>query len=407
MLRQSKDLAAKKLDREFRWKQRDEMGILGQSFERTRQSLAALFRELEQINTRALDQAAELTAVNESLNAEVDERRRAEAALIHHQEKLEEIIGQRTAELTQSNQELKQEIQDRLRAETERRAIAVKLQRAEKMEAIGTLAGGVAHDLNNILSGIVSYPELILMDIPQDSPLHAPLQTIQKAGEKAAFIVQDLLTLARRGVATTEALDMVAVVSDYLDSPEHRKLLESHPGVNVETDFNTGGLSIKGSRVHITKTMMNLVSNAAEAIPETGTVRITIDHRYTEAAEANDNRSPAGDNLILTVSDTGSGIRPEDLEHVFEPFYTTKVMGKSGSGLGMAVVWGTVIDHNGHIDIQSEVGRGTTVSIYLPAGRYAGPAAPAGADGVHRCGKPDHPGGGRRRRSASYHRWHA
>ena len=375
LLRQSEDLSGKKLDREFRWTQRDEMGILGQSFEHTRQSLAVLFLELEQINAHALGQAAELKAVNKNLQAEVAERRRVEAAMIDHQETLEEIIGQRTAELTQSNQELKQEIKDRLRAETEHREIEIKLQRAEKMEALGTLAGGVAHDLNNILSGIVSYPELILLDIPQDSPMHAPLQTIQKAGEKAAFIVQDLLTLARRGVSTTEILDLIEVVSDYLESPEHRKRLESHPGVKVETDFNTGGLNIKGSRVHITKTMMNLVSNAAEAIPETGTVRITIDHGHTDAPEADGKRSPTGHLLVVSVSDTGSGIRREDLEHVFEPFYTTKVMGKSGSGLGMAVVWGTVKDHNGRIDIQSEVGRGTTVAIYLPAARYAKPVA--------------------------------
>ncbi len=376
LLRQSEDLSAKKLDREFCWTQRDEMGILGQSFERTRRSLATLFKELEQTNTRALDQAAELKQVNETLKTEVAERRRAETALIHHQETLEEIIGQRTAELTESNRELKQEIEDRLRAEAERREIEIKLQRAEKMEALGTLAGGVAHDLNNILSGIVSYPELILMDLPQESPLHAPLQTIQKAGEKAAFIVQDLLTLARRGVATTEALNLIDVVADYLKSPEHCKILESHPGVQVETQFNTGGLTIKGSRVHITKTIMNLVSNAAEAIPETGIVRITIDPLRTAAHAGGDKSPPAGDLLMLSVSDTGSGIRREDLEYVFEPFYTTKVMGKSGSGLGMAVVWGTVKDHNGRIDIQSEVGRGTTVTIYFPAAQPAEPVAP-------------------------------
>lgn len=371
LLHQSENLAEKKLDHEFRWIQKDEMGILGQSFERTRQSLAALFQELEQTHAHVVGQAAELTKTNENLQIEVAERRRIEAALIHHQEKLEDIIAKRTAELTQSNRELKQEIKDRLQAETERREIEIRLQRAEKMEALGTLAGGVAHDLNNILSGIVSYPELLLLDIPQDSPLHDPLRMIQQSGERAAVVVQDLLTLARRGVAANEVLDLAKVVSDYLDSPEYRKLLETHAGVEVKTDFNTNGLAIKGSRVHITKTLMNLVSNAAEAIPETGTIRITINQHHTDMLEAGDRAVPPGDLLMLSVSDTGSGIRPEDLEHVFEPFYTTKVMGKSGSGLGMAVVWGTVEDHNGHIDIQSKEGLGTKVTICFPADRYA------------------------------------
>ena len=367
LLRQSKDLADIKLNQEFRWEQKDEMGTLGQSFEHTRKSLAAFFLKLKQSNARAVEQTAELKRVNTNLEQEMAERRRTEAALIDHKEKLEEIISQRTDELTKSNQELEREIKDRLQAETERKAIGIKLKHAEKMEDLGTLAGGVAHDLNNILSGIVSYPDLILMDIPEDSPIHAPLLTIQKAGEKAAVIVQDLLTLARRGVAANEVMDLSEVVSDYLDSPEHCKMLESHPQIMVKTKFNTGGLSIAGSRVHITKTVMNLVSNAIEAIQKNGVIQISIDHLHTDASKKDLKFKSEEAVLVLSVSDTGSGIREEDLEHVFEPFYTTKVMGQSGSGLGMAVVWGTVDDHNGHIEIQSEVGHGTIVTIYLPA----------------------------------------
>lgn len=371
LLHQSEELASKKLDQEFCWMQRDEMGILGQSFEQTRKSLAALFQELEESNARVVGQAAELTKSNEKLQIEVAERCRIGAALIDQQEKLEELISKRTDELTRSNIELKQEIQDRLRVETERREIEIRLQRAEKMEALGTLAGGVAHDLNNILSGIVSYPELLLLDIPPDNPLHNPLQIIQRAGERATIVVQDLLTLARRGVAVNEVLDLVKVVSDYLESPECRKLFDSHSGVKLETHFNSGGLRIKGSPVHIAKAVMNLVSNAAEAITESGTITITIDHHYANEPESDGKGLPSGDLIILSVSDTGSGMRSQDLEHVFEPFYTTKVMGKSGSGLGMAVVWGTVKDHNGHIDIQSKEGAGTKVIIYLPAGQYS------------------------------------
>lgn len=373
LLRQSEDLAEKKFDQAFRWTRKDEMGIIGQSLEQTRQSLADLFFELEQSRAHTLYQVAEIKNINAKLETEVTERQRAEAALIDHRKKLEKIITQRTTELAKTNRKLKQEIKDRLRVESERKTFEIKLQRAEKMGVLGTLAGRVAHELNNILAGIVSYPDLILMDIPKDSPIHPPLLTIQKAGEKAAVIVRDLLTLARRNVDTTEAVDLSEIVLEYLNSPEYSKLLESHPGIDVKTEFDTGGLKLTGSRVHITKTVMNLVSNAVKAIPETGVIRISVHHGHIPPAMMNIRQSkqrPEEECLILKVSDTGPGIRPEDLEHLFKPFYTTKIMGKSGSGLEMAMVWETVNDHNGYIDIQSEIGRGTEVTICFPTSHH-------------------------------------
>jgi len=120
------------------------------------------------------------------------------------------------------------------KAEQEKKNLEAQLQRAHKMESLGTLAGGVAHDLNNVLGGIVSYPELLLMQIPQDDPLRKPISIIRKSGEKAAAIVQDLLTLARRGVSVAEVVDIKKIIQDYLKSPEHEKLLEFHPNVQFE-----------------------------------------------------------------------------------------------------------------------------------------------------------------------------
>jgi PAS domain S-box-containing protein len=255
------------------------------------------------------------------------------------------------------------------RAEQERKELQVQLQRAQKMEAIGTLAGGVAHDLNNILSGIVSYPELLLMDLPEDSPLRRPIQTIKKSGEKAAAIVQDLLTLARRGVETTEVVDLNQIVTDYLASPEFSKLQLNHPGVHTRTRLEADLLAIVGSPVHLSKTVMNLVTNAAEAMPDGGTVLIQTEHRHLDAESVGDQIALTGDFVTLTVSDDGIGIPPEEMERIFEPFYTKKAMGRSGTGLGMAVVWGTVKDHRGHIDVKSCVGRGTEIALYFPATR--------------------------------------
>ncbi|MBN2123117.1 MAG: PAS domain S-box protein [Deltaproteobacteria bacterium] len=256
-------------------------------------------------------------------------------------------------------------------AEQEKRALEARLQRAQKMEAIGTLAGGVAHDLNNILSGLVSYPELLLMDIPGDSPLRRPILTIKRAGERAAAIVQDLLTLARRGIPVTEVVSLNGIVDEYLKSPEYQSLRLYSTTFEVDLDLQENLLNVLGSPVHLSKTLGNLVSNAAEAMPDGGRIRIRTENRYVDRPVRGYDDVEEGDYAILTVSDEGIGIAPEDLERIFEPFYTKKVMGRSGTGLGMAVVWGTVKDHRGYIDVQSAEGKGTTFSLYFPVTREA------------------------------------
>ncbi|MFZ0450826.1 MAG: ATP-binding protein, partial [Desulfatiglandaceae bacterium] len=253
--------------------------------------------------------------------------------------------------------------------EKKRHELEMRLQRAQKMEAIGTLAGGVAHDLNNILAGLVSYPELLLMQIPEDSKLRKPISTIQKAGEKAASIVQDLLTLARRGVSASEVLNLNQVASDYLMSPEFETLRSHHSEVELQAELERDLLNILGSPVHISKTIMNLVSNAAEAMPDGGKITLSTQNMYLDRPIGGFTQVEEGDYAVLSVSDTGIGIPAEDLDRIFEPFFTKKKMGRSGTGLGMAVVWGTVKDHNGYIDIQSEEGQGTTFNLYFPITR--------------------------------------
>ena len=252
---------------------------------------------------------------------------------------------------------------------TQQKKLEAQLQRAQKMEAIGTLAGGVAHDLNNILSGLVSYPELLLMDLSEDSLLRKPILTIKKSGEKAAAIVQDLLTLARRGVAVTEVVNLNNIISEYLKSPEYEKLKLYHPNVQVETDLEANLLNISGSPVHLSKTIMNLVSNAAEAMTHGGSISISAKNQYIDKPIWGYDDVTEGDYVVCSISDTGVGIPPDDMERIFEPFYTKKVMGRSGTGLGMAVVWGTIKDHKGHIDVKSTEGKGTTFTLYFPVTR--------------------------------------
>jgi two-component system cell cycle sensor histidine kinase/response regulator CckA len=250
---------------------------------------------------------------------------------------------------------------------TERHELELKLENAQKMEFMGTIAGGVAHDLNNILSGIVSYPDLLLMQVPEDSAWVKPLQTIKKSGEKAAVIVQDLLTLARRGVANKQPVDLNEIITVFLNSPEWHKIISFHPQVRMRTKLAEDLKPISGSPVHLSKTVMNLISNAAEALPEGGEVAIVTQNRYLDESKMGDTTFPSGEYVLLQVSDNGIGISKEDLSKIFEPFYTKKVMGRSGTGLGLAVVWGTVQDHQGTIDVISETDCGTTFNLFFPA----------------------------------------
>jgi PAS domain S-box-containing protein len=255
------------------------------------------------------------------------------------------------------------------REKDEKKTLETQLQRAEKMEAIGTLAGGVAHDLNNVLSGIVSYPDLLLMDLPEDSPLRKPILTMQSAGEKAVAIVQDLLTMARRGVVIADVVNLNDIISEYLKSLEYENLISFHPGVEVKIKLEADLPNLSGSSVHLSKIVMNLVSNAAEAMPHGGKIFISTENRYVDRPLSGFDSVEEGDYVVLTVSDPGAGISAKDMKRIFEPFYTKKVMGRSGTGLGMAVVWGTVKDHNGYIDVQSTERKGTTFTLYFPATR--------------------------------------
>ncbi|MGZ3594132.1 MAG: PAS domain S-box protein [Syntrophales bacterium] len=252
---------------------------------------------------------------------------------------------------------------------TQRKQMEGRLRRAEKMEALGTLAGGVAHDLNNVLGVLVGYSELLLMEIPEGHPWRRYVSQVMQSSQKATAMIQDLLTLARRGVVVSAVVNLNEVITDYLESPEFEKLKAYHPLVTFKTELGKDLLNIKGSPVHLGKTIMNLVSNASEAISDHGEVRIRTEIRYLDKPVRGYDEVEEGDYALLKVSDNGMGIPARDIEKIFEPFYTKKVMGRSGTGLGLAVVWGTVKDHNGYIDVKSEAGKGSMFTIYLPATR--------------------------------------
>ncbi|MDD4355679.1 MAG: PAS domain S-box protein [Smithellaceae bacterium] len=261
------------------------------------------------------------------------------------------------------------DITERKRAEEEKRKLEERLNRVEKMEALGQLAGGVAHDLNNVLGVLAGYSELLLMEIPEGQRARNHAEKIMQSTEKGAAIVQDLLTLARRGVTKTEVIDLNNIVSDFFKTPVFENIQGYHPHVNFKIGCQEALLKIKGSPIHLEKTLMNLVLNAAEAISGNGEVTIRTENRYLEKPILGYDEVKEGDYVVLTVSDTGTGILAENKEKIFEPFYTKKITGRSGTGLGLAIVWGAVKDHKGYIDVQTEVGQGTTFSLYFPVTR--------------------------------------
>ncbi|MGD8833899.1 MAG: response regulator [Desulfobacteraceae bacterium] len=274
-------------------------------------------------------------------------------------DELERLVTQRTKALKESNQHLKRKI-------GESRQLATQLVRFQKMEAVGTLAAGVAHDLNNILSGILSYPDLLLMNMREDDPMYHPLSVIRRSSHKAAAIVQDMLTLARRNVAVKEPVNFSTLILDFLDGPECRTILRYHPGVSIDSQIGSEPFMVLGSAVHLEKLVMNLISNAAESIKEKGAVTIRLSYEQLAGTLPGYGTVKPGSYVKLTVADQGTGIDQEDLVHIFEPFFTKKKLGRSGTGLGMTVVWDTVNDHQGYIEVDSKPGHGTDIAVYLP-----------------------------------------
>ena len=213
----------------------------------------------------------------------------------------------------------------------------------------------------------MSYPELILLDLPDDSPLRKPLLTIKKSGQRAAAVVQDLLTLVRKEIINSEITNLNYIISDFCNSPECKKMESDYPGTTIETYLQPDLLNMYGSPVHLSKVVMNLVLNSMEAMNKGGRLIISTENAYIDKPSGTFEVISEGKYVTAKISDTGDGIAKKDLDRIFEPFYTKKIMDRSGTGLGLAIVWGTVKDHGGYVDVQSQKGEGTTFILYFPA----------------------------------------
>ncbi len=238
------------------------------------------------------------------------------------------------------------------------------LRQAQKMEAAGILAGGIAHDFNNLLSPIVGYTELAMLHLPEDHPAHRGLAEVLAAATRAAALVRQILTFSRKGTADRRPLRLQPLVGETV-----KFLRSSIPAsVQIRTHIDAGAGPVRCDPTEIQQILMNLCTNAYQAMgPAGGVLTIRMERAGTGAARA-------GPWVRLSVSDTGGGIAPDILDRIFEPYFSTKPKGE-GTGLGLALVHGIVESYGGRTEVESEVGKGTTVTVLLPG---AAPDAPAG-----------------------------
>lgn len=248
--------------------------------------------------------------------------------------------------------------------------VTKKLGREQKLKEIGLLASGVAHDLNNVLVPITGYAELLLLQEELSEACRPAVETILKAGHKAAAIVADLLTIAQGAAAKKAPLDLAASTLEFLESGEFHALADRHPGVSVETHFESQVFAVNASPIHIQKILLNLVSNAFEGIENEGVVSISVDNHYRDHASEHNPEFVIGEYVRLRVSDTGEGVEEDVLSRIFEPFFSTKVLGQSGTGLGLTVVHNAVQEHGAFIGVASS-GEGTHFDIHFPISRAA------------------------------------
>lgn len=261
------------------------------------------------------------------------------------------------------------DISTRIHAEEEKLFLQNKLAQAQKLKALGMMAGSVAHDLNNILTGIVTYPDLLLHQMGESNEFYPSIKKIQEAGKRASAVVKDLVMMARGRLPQTIVENINDIVLNYLQSIEHTEKQAKYPGVLIQTELQSDLLNCYCSAQHINKILMNLITNAMEAVEENGLIKIHTRNITFKSAISNEQQrlAPAGEYIQLTITDNGIGIGARDKDQVFDPFFTTKTKGggKSGTGLGLAIVWNTVQEHNGWIEL-GDNNPGTRFDIYLP-----------------------------------------
>ncbi len=257
---------------------------------------------------------------------------------------------------------------------TERKRVEEQLRRAERMQAAGKLAGGVAHEVNNMMTGVIGFSEFLLRSLEEGDPRRADVEEVIKAGTRAADVTRQLLAFTRQQFLQPQVLDVNAVVSD-MEKMLRRSLGEDHV---LELQLSPDAGQLRADRGQLEQVLINLVLNARDAIARHGRVSIQTAPAVWDEVYAQRHGGvelPLGSYVMLAVSDTGSGMEPEVQARIFEPFFTTKAIGQ-GTGLGLSTVYGIVKQSGGYVWVYSEPGQGSVFKIYLPAAQPEQPGKP-------------------------------
>ncbi|RMF99819.1 MAG: response regulator, partial [Nitrospirae bacterium] len=302
------------------------------------------------------DRAEEL---NTELSREVERREVAERELLEHKRRLEKTVRERTADLEEANRKLKEELQYREKMESE-------LLRIQRLESLAAMAGGLAHKYNNLLTAIIGNISLIQMLYPDNKELLERLSVVEKASLEAKALSHKLLNISKGGVPFKHPVNMLDLIRDTVSLT-----LEGSP---VRMDFNTTceDLIMEVDENQIKQTIQAIVQNSKEAMPEGGTLKVFCETLTLE--DRSEIPLPGGEYARITISDHGFGIKPEEIDRIFDPFFSGKDVGK---GLGLSAAYSIVRRHKGYITVSSEVNRGTTFHIYLPYESPSGETAPA------------------------------
>jgi len=259
------------------------------------------------------------------------------------------------------------DLSERLRAEEEKFELHRKLEKANKIKSLGLMAGAVAHDLNNILSGVVSYPDLLLAQMNESDRFYLHIKKIQEAGKRAASVVRDLVALTRGSSLPKTVENINSLILNYLDSIEHNERLAHYPDVLIQTNLQKNIHNVCCAPLQIHKVLLNLIGNALEAVKRDGRIRITTQNcKFINPLSMDTASGGSEDYVKMSIADNGPGILQKDMDHIFDPFYSTKIMGKSGTGLGLSIVWNTVQENNGWVEVRNE-DAGALFEVYLPA----------------------------------------
>lgn len=357
------DIAHGEFSREIEISHQDEIGTLARTFCAMKDTIQQVLQETDglilAVQAGKLDSRSNSAAFEgewrkliEGVNQLTDAFAMVNAELQEANESLEKRVAERTEELAKTNAELQAEI-------SERRLTEEQLRQSQKMEAVGTLAGGVAHDFNNILTAIMGFGGILRMKMGEGNHLLHYVDDIISASEKAAKLTNSLLAFSRKQIITPSPENLNEIVRTI------EKILQRVIGEDIEfkSILADEDLVVMADSGQLEQVLMNLAANSRDAMPNGGVLTIRTE-RVDIRGELSGSYIKPGSYAVISVSDTGAGIEETTKQRMFEPFFTTKEVGK-GTGLGLSIVYGIIKQHHGEINVYSEPGRGTTIKIYL------------------------------------------